>query len=251
MPCIDAFEPLAYGQIERELYIRLVRHANGGTLGREALANLEADLEESKGKKTEEVMLRLLDSVFRVLGFEVQRGNGPRETCKRKTAGSTLKFGPEGDDLAAVFARTPLAYSEARAGWVLAVEAKAGRAPKKSVGQAVTFAGRVRSAWGEEWCVHPVVVSGHETYSEKSAKDYARDNAVVHLPVSGLVATAKHQWEQFRAGKGLVTPPGLLSFVAYARDAGYTEPTAEELAKAVSEIAERRSAAWLPDKFGS
>jgi len=255
IPLIDAFQECDFWQMEREIYVRLVRSHRGSApelrdLDEETLLGAYESMHSAEADQAEAAMLPLLDACFRIMGFEVQRHNGEREhRCKSKGQPS-FDFGQRGDDLAAIFLRAPLVYSGPCAGWVLAIEAKAGAAPKKALGQAVTFAGRVTSAWGEGITAYPVVVSDRDAYVDRVAKVYARDNGVVHLPLEGIVELARLQWKRYESGRELITPPALLSFIQFARTIAYVEPGPQELAKTVEEVAERRSAAWLPDSLG-
>jgi hypothetical protein len=253
--CIDAFDNASLAQLERELYLRLVRDNPesgnpSGELHQDVVRRLRREFERSTGATAEEAMLKLLDRILRTLGFEVQYTNGPKERtpgtlCKR--SGSSLYFGPEGDDLIAAFLRTPLTYTEACEGWALAIEAKAGAAPKKAVMQALAFRGRVVSAWGERVRVYPIVVSSAVAYADGRAKGYARDNCIVHIPLDALFGLVERQWKRFQSGKHLITPPALLSFMDYLQRTSYTEPAPKEFSRTVEEIAERGSATWLPD----
>jgi len=219
-----------------------------GELGEAAIEWANAQFLAASENEIAPAMHLLLDRVFRVLGFEVQRVNGEREHRDKSGQRPTLDFGDKGDDLAAAFLRTPLCWAEACPGWVLAIEAKGGPAPKAAIGQAVTFEGRVHAAWGKGFRVLPVVVSGRESYADRIAKNYARDNNVLNLPAAALVDLAKRQWHLYHRGEKLITPPALLSFIEYARAIAYTEPSSSELVKTVTEIASRNSAAWLPTK---
>jgi len=255
IPVIDAFEECEFWQMERELYVRLVRsHSRSAPevcgLDEATLLGAYDTLRSGAGDQAEAAMLPLLDVCFRILGFEAQRHNGEREHLCKSKARPSLDFGQRGDDLAAIYLRAPLMYSGSCAGWVLAVEAKAGAAPKKALGQAVTFAGRVTKAWGERITAYPVVVSDRDAYGDRIAKVYARDNGIVHLPLEGIVELARLQWRRYESGRELITPPALLSFIQFARTIAYVEPGPQELVKTVDEVAEHRSAAWLPDNLG-
>ena len=253
--CIDAFDQSSFAQLERELYLRLVRDNPesgnpSGELHQEVVRRLRREFEWSTGPDAEEAMLRLLDRILRTLGFEVQYKNGPRERAPGTPgapSGNSLSFGPEGDDLIAVFLRTPLTYAEACEGWAWAIEAKAGAAPKKAVTQALAFRGRVVSAWGERVRAYPIVVSSAASYADGRAKGCARDNGVVHVPLEALCGLAERQWKRLQSGQRLITPPALLSFTDYLQRTSYIEPVPEEFSRTVEEITERDSAAWLPD----
>lgn len=177
-------------------------------------------------------MCRVVEGAFAALGFDCQWRNGPREGTGSAHEGKTrLSFGDKGDDLGAFFLTAPALEKDNCVGYVLATELKRSNASKKAVGQAITFAGRVRKFSEERGLtvrVLPIVVSGGECYSDKLAKDYAYDNGVLHLPLRALRELLELQHQRFHSPQTLITPPHLLNVLYQFHESATFEPTTKD-----------------------
>jgi hypothetical protein len=72
------------------------------------------------------------------------------------------------------------------------------------------------------------------------ARDYAKANNVLHLPIDALYAIAEEQMDRFRDGRPLLTFADLWQAIVQFRAVVYVEPTTDEWTKAVTAACDAR-----------
>lgn len=206
---------------------------SGGNCYHSELPRLLAAFHGAKPDKAESHMARFVEAAFRRLGLIVQTSNGPRDT------GATLHFDTEGDDAVASFLYPPSAASEEFNGFAIPIELKRTYSDKKAVAQVLAARGRIESFYGSIETA-PITISGSETYSDKVARDYAKANNVLHLPIEALNAIAEEQMSRYRDGRPLLTFADLWQAIVQFRTAVYIEPTTEDWTEAVTSACDAR-----------
>lgn len=193
-----------------------------------SIEELFAEFHRAVPEKSEGVMRRLIQAHFSSFGIPVQIEDGPRE--KIPSSGElNVQFGSEGEDAVGFFLRPPAAAVEDLMGFAIAMELKRKASDKKAVGQAVTAAGRWRAFYKQKVNVIPVCISDSETYSEKSAREYASSNNVVHLSLAAVHQMGILQMEFFGKGQRLINPVHVLALLSGFRAEGYIEPTTADV----------------------
>jgi hypothetical protein len=207
---------------------------SGGNCYHSEPSRLLAAFRGAKPDKAEPHMARFVEAALRRLGLIVQTSNGPRDT------GATLHFDTEGDDAVAFFLFPPSAASEEFNGFAIPIELKRTYSDKKAVTQVLAARGRVESFFGSIETA-PITISDTDTYSDKVARDYAKANNVLHLPIDALNAIAEEQMNRFRDGRPLLTFADLWQAIVQFRAAVYVEPTTDEWTKAVTAACDARA----------
>lgn len=228
--------PQELALLQEEAY-RLLASAGNAGIRRHSVEKLFAEFHRAPPEKSEHVMRQLIQEHFSLVSITVQIEDGPRE--KNLSFGDLqVQFGSEGEDAVGFFLRPPAATVEDFMGFAIALELKRRASDKKAVGQAVTAAGRWRAFYGQNVTVLPVCISDSETYSEKSAREYAASNSVVHLSVAAVHQIGLLQLELYEKGQQLITPVHVLALLSGFLAEGYIEPTIADVIDGLTNAAQ-------------
>lgn len=237
---LDLYLPDEQVDIEEERYRHLasIGYASphsGSPFSYQSVNQTLKDFRSSSPEKAEPLMQRFVQAAFMVLGIIVQLQNGPRETVTSSKK-AKVRFGSEGEDAVGFFLRPPAAASEGSVGFVLVMELKRTASDKKAVGQAATAAGQWSKYYEERASVLALAISDSETYAEKSAREYAATNEIIHLPVEAVARLATLQKELFETARPLITPIHIWALLdGFVRNS-YTEPTTEDVVQGIREL---------------
>ncbi len=239
---LDLYTPNELSAIEEERYRHLAAigyadiHSASPSSYR-SIGQALGDFRDASPEKAEPLMQRFVQAAFAALGIVVQVQNGPRETSAPSKK-AKVQFGSEGEDAVGFFLHPPGAAAESSLGCILVMELKRTASDKRAVGQARTAAGQWSTYFEGRATVLALTVSDSETYAEKSAREYAATNSIVHLPMEAISRLVGLQKELYENARPLITPVHIWTLLENFSRSSYTEPTTEDVVHGIQGLLE-------------